>query len=138
MRRPAVLVLAALAAATAGGCGSTSSSGGSDLASTCRRERAALIRVSPVSDLGDAERALKQLVALERRVLSGLRGSALADDRLAAQVRFSIEAATRSLEAIGGDAQGAMAPVRTGVPDARRAIGNADGLLRTLCERSRA
>jgi hypothetical protein len=104
----------------------------------CQRERAALVRASPVTDLGDAERTLRTVIALERRILAGLRGSPLADETLATKLRLSIAASTRSLEAITGDAQGAMDPVRTGVPSARRAVGNADGLLRSLCSSSRA
>ncbi len=137
MRRLAS-VLAALAAATTTGCGSTSSTRAPDLTSTCRSERAALVRLSPVTDLGDAERALRELIALERRVLTGLRGTALSGDPLATQLRLSIEAATRSLRAIRGDAQRTMDPLRTGQPSARRAIGSADTLLRVLCARSRA
>jgi hypothetical protein len=136
--RLTVALLAILAATAAAGCGSKGTSGNRDLESLCRRERAALVRVSPVADLGDAERTLRNVIALERRVLAGLRESSLADDPLATKLRFSIAASTRSLEAITGDAQGAMDPVRTGVPSARRAVGGADGLLRSLCGSSRA
>jgi hypothetical protein len=138
MSRFLLLGLVLLAAATAAGCGSASGNGRSNLAAACRREQAGLARIAPVRDLGDAETALGAVVALERRVLARVRAAGLADDSLATQLRLSIQAATRSLAEIRGDAQGAMDPVRTGVPAARRAVGLADGLLQAACAHARA
>ena len=130
MSRRLAPVLAVLAAATVAGCG-TGSSGES--APSCQDDRARLDAIAPVNDLGDARSALRQVIAVERRAVARLRASGKTESSSTTQLLLSAGAAKRSLQEINGDAQGAMDPVRTGVPAARRAVAIADGLLRPLC-----
>jgi len=130
MSRRLAPVLAVLAAATVAGCGSGSSG---ESAPSCQDDRARLARIAPVNDLGDARSALQQVIAVERRAVARLRGSGKPASSSTTQLLLAAGAAKRSLQEINGDAQGAMDPVRTGVPAARRAVAIADGLLRPLC-----
>jgi hypothetical protein len=130
MSRRLLPVLAVLATATVAGCGSGSSG---ESAPSCQDDRAAVARLVPINDLGDAKRALQQVVAVERRAAARLRESGRSESSSSTQLLLAGRAATRSLQEINGDAQGAMDPVRTGVPAARRAVAIADGLLRPLC-----
>jgi hypothetical protein len=130
MSRRLAPVLAVLAAAMVAGCGSGSSG---ESAATCQDDRARLAAIPPVNDLGDARSALRQVIAVERRALARLRASGKPESSSTTQLLLAAAAAKRSLQEINGDAQGAMDPVRTGVPAARRAVAIADGLLRPLC-----
>ena len=130
MSRRLLPVLAVLATATVAGCGSGSSG---ESAPSCQDDRAAVARLVPINDLEDAKRALQQVVAVERRAVARLRESGRSESSSSTQLLVAGRAATRSLQEINGDAQGAMDPVRTGVPAARRAVAIADGLLRPLC-----
>jgi hypothetical protein len=130
MSRLLLPVLAVLATATVAGCGSGSSG---ESAPSCQDDRAAVARLVPINDLQDAKRALQQVVAVERRAAARLRESGRSESSSSTQLLLAGRAATRSLQEINGDAQGAMDPVRTGVPAARRAVAIADGLLRPLC-----
>jgi hypothetical protein len=130
MSRRLLPVLAVLATATVAGCGSGSSG---ESAPSCQDDRAAVARLVPINDLEDAKRALQQVVAVERRAAARLRESGRSESSSSTQLLLAGRAATRSLQEINGDAQGAMDPVRTGVPAARRAVAIADGLLRPLC-----
>ena len=130
MSRRLLPVLAVLATATVAGCGSGSSG---ESAPSCQDDRAAVARLVPINDLEDAKRALQQVVAVERRAVARLRESGQSESSSSTQLLLAGRAATRSLQEINGDAQGAMDPVRTGVPAARRAVAIADGLLRPLC-----
>jgi hypothetical protein len=130
MTRRLLPVLAVLATAAVAGCGSGSSG---ESAPSCRDDRARLARIGTVNDLEDAKRALQQVVAVERRAAARLRESGRSESSSSTQLLLAGRAATRSLQEINGDAQGAMDPVRTGVPAARRAVAIADGLLRPLC-----
>ena len=133
MSRRLLPVLAVLATATVAGCGSGSSG---ESAPSCQDDRAAVARLVPINDLEDAKRALQQGVAVERRAAARLRESGRSESSLSTQLLLAGRAATRSLQEINGDAQGAMDPVRTGVPAARRAVAIADGLLQPLCASS--
>jgi hypothetical protein len=118
----------------AAACGSGSTTKASALDETCKRETAALARVGPIRDLGDASRALRSVLQLERRALVDVDATGKSRERLAARFRLSIGAAERSLRAIvGADAQQTMTPIRTGVPAARRSAADAAVLLRSLC-----
>jgi hypothetical protein len=130
MGRRLLPVLAVLATAIVAGCGSGSSG---ESAPSCQDDRAAVARLVPINDLEDAKRALQQVVAVERRAAARLRESGRSESSSSTQLLLAGRAATRSLQEINGDAQGAMDPVRTGVPAARRAVAIADGLLRPLC-----
>jgi hypothetical protein len=130
MGRRLLPVLAVLATAIVAGCGSGSSG---ESAPSCQDDRAAVARLVPINDLQDAKRALQQVVAVERRAAARLRESGRSESSSSTQLLLAGRAATRSLQEINGDAQGAMDPVRTGVPAARRAVAIADGLLRPLC-----
>ena len=130
MTRRLLPVLAVLATAIVAGCGSGSSG---ESAPSCQDDRAAVARLVPINDLQDAKRALQQVVAVERRAAARLRESGRSESSSSTQLLLAGRAATRSLQEINGDAQGAMDPVRTGVPAARRAVAMADGLLRPLC-----
>jgi hypothetical protein len=130
MSRRLLPVLAVLATAIVAGCGSGSSG---ESAPSCQDDRAAVARLVPINDLQDAKRALQQVVAVERRAAARLRESGRSESSSSTQLLLAGRAATRSLQEINGDAQGAMDPVRTGVPAARRAVAIADGLLRPLC-----
>ena len=130
MSRRLLPVLAVLATATVAGCGSGSSG---ESAPSCQDDRAAVARLVPINDLEDAKRALQQVVAVERRAAARLRESGRSESSSSTQLLLAGRAATRSLQEINGDAQGAMDPVRTGVPAARSAVAIADGLLRPLC-----
>jgi hypothetical protein len=124
------VAIALLAAA----CGSGSSTKATALDETCKRETAALARVGPIRDLGDASRALRSVLALERRALVAVDAAGKSRERLAARLRLSIGAASRSLQAIvGADPQQTMTPVRTGVSNARRSATDAATLVRSLC-----
>jgi hypothetical protein len=118
----------------AAACGSGSTTKASALDETCKRETAALARVGPIRNLGDASWALRSVLGLERRALADVDATGKSRERLAARLRLSIGAAARSLRAIvGADAQQTMTPVRTGVVDARRSVTDAAVLLRSLC-----
>ncbi len=130
MSRRLVPVLAVLAAATVAGCGSGSSG---ESAPSCQDDRARLARIATVNDLEDAKSALQQVIAVERRAVARLRESGKTESSSTTQLLLAGRAARRSLQEINGDAQGAMDPVRTGVPAARRAVAIADGLLQPLC-----
>lgn len=130
MTRRLLPVLAVLATAAVAGCGSGSSG---ESAPSCRDDRARLAWIGTVNDLEEAKRALQQVVAVERRAAARLRESGRSESSSSTQLLLAGRAATRSLQEINGDAQGAMDPVRTGVPAARRAVAIADGLLRRLC-----
>jgi len=81
-----------------------------------------------VHTLGDATRALRRVVAVERRTLAKV------DSGESTRLRTSLAAAQRSLRSIvGADPQQTMSPLRTGVPDARRATGEARAILGSLC-----
>jgi hypothetical protein len=124
------VAIALLAAA----CGSASTTKTSALDETCKRETAALARVGPIGDLGDATHALRSVLALERRALVDVDAAGKSREGLAAGIRISIGATQRSLRAIvGGDSQQTMTPVRTGVSNARRSAAEAAVLLRSLC-----
>jgi len=127
----AAIVLVVLAGAC--GSGSGSNSGSSALGQTCKREPAALAGLGPVRDLGDATRVLQGVVRVERRTLQDV-DAAGGHEQVAGRLRLSLSGAQRSLRAItGADPQQTMTPVRTGVPNARRAAAEADSLLRVLC-----
>jgi hypothetical protein len=124
----------AVAIALLAACGSASTTKTSALDETCKRETAALQRVGPIRDLGDATRALRSVLALERRALVDVDAAGKSREGLAAGIRISIGATQRSLRAIvGGDSQQTMTPVRTGVSNARRSAAEAAVLLRSLC-----
>ena len=133
MSRRLLPVLAALAAATVAACGSSS---GGESAPSCEDDRAALARVATVNDLDDAKRALQRVIAVEGRAVARLREDGKSESPASTQLVLAGRAATRSLQEINGDAQGARDPVRTGVPAARRAVAIADGLLQSLCASS--
>jgi hypothetical protein len=133
MSRRLLPFLAVLAAATVAGCGSGSTG---ESAPSCQDDRAALARVATVNDLDDATRAIQRVIAVERRAVARLREEGKSNSPTSTQLVLAGRAATRSLQEINGDAQGAMDPVRTGVPAARRAVAIADGLLQPLCASS--
>ena len=106
----------------------------SALDKTCKRETAALGRIGPIRDLGDASRAHRRVLEVERRVLVSVDAAGKSRESLAGRLRFSIGVTERSLRAIvSGDSQQTMTPVRTGVSDARRSVADAAALLRSLC-----
>jgi hypothetical protein len=128
------LVGAVAFALLAAACGSGSTTKATALDETCKRETAALARVGPIRDLGDATRALRSVLALERRTLVDVDATGKDGERLAARLRVSIGATQRSLRAIvGADPQQTMTPVRTGVSNARRSAADAAALLRSFC-----
>jgi len=129
-----VLAGAIAIALLATACGSGSSTKATALDETCKRETAALARVGPIRDLGDASRALRSVLALERRALVDVEAAGKSREPLAARLRLSIGAVSRSLRAIvGADPQQTMTPVRTGVSNARRSATDAATLVRSLC-----
>lgn len=131
-------MLLALAAALAG-CGGASGTNQGSLASTCTRERAALERIGPVVTLADASRALRALVALERRALADLSAGGVGAGALETRVRLALASSRRSLAALeSADRRDTMDPIRTGAPAARRAAAIAEGLLGDLCRRANA
>ena len=115
------------------GCGSDSTG---ESAPSCQDDRAALARVATVNDLDDAKRALQRVIAVERRAVARLHEEGKSESPNSTQLVLARRAATRSLQEINGGVQGAMDPVRTGVPAARRAIAIAEGLLQPLCASS--
>ncbi len=117
--------------ATGAACGS-SQPGSTAPSASCARERAALDRIGPVETLGDASRALRRSIAGERRLLAGFRH----DDPLAPRILQAIAAGKRSLVSIErSDPQKTMSPIRTGAPDARRAVETLREILRVFCGR---
>ena len=107
MSRRLLPVLAALAAATVVGCGSDSTG---ESAPSCQDDRAALARVATVNDLDDAKRALQRVIAVERRAVARLHEEGKSESPTSTQLVLARRAATRSLQEINGDAQGAMDP----------------------------
>jgi hypothetical protein len=129
--------LAAVAALVAG-CGGTSSAA-PDLSAACTRARATLPQLPAAPDLDDATRALRRVLGAEQRALADLRAGGLANDPLATRLRAAIVSTRRSLVSIeAADPQRTMAPIRTGVPNARRAAASAEALVTDLCRRARA
>jgi hypothetical protein len=120
------------------GCGSKTASSSATLDRTCKREPAALASLGPVRNLGDALRVLGGVVRIERRTLDDVTAAG-GHEQFAGRLRLSMAGARRSLTAItGADPQQTMTPVRTGVPDARRAAAQAGSLLQSLCAEANA
>jgi len=134
MRRWLQAALAAGALALAGGCGGDSGGNHSGLAETCRQERGALAGIGPIETLGEAGRALRAVIAFERRALANI-SSAGPDARpLATQLKLALASSRRSLASIvDSDPQQTMSPIRTGAPAARRAAEAASRLVGALC-----
>jgi hypothetical protein len=121
-------------ALAAAGCGGGTSEKTATLEATCVRGRAAVARVGPIRDLGEATTALRSVLRLQRRALADLEAAGTAQRALADRFRAAIETNQRSLQSIvGSDPQQTMTPVRTGVADARRAAGDAKTLVGSLC-----
>ena len=132
------LVAVLLAAAGCGGSGSGSESGRPTLDATCKRVQSGLARVGPIESLGDATTALRRVLRLERGALADVEAAGAGHRRLADRFRVAIGTTQRSLEAIvASDPQQTMTPVRTGIPNAKRAAGDASVLVRSLCGSAR-
>ena len=122
----------------AAACGSSSKSSSAAVDRTCAREPAAVAGLGPVRNLGDAMRVLGAVVRIERRTLDDLTAAG-GHEQLTGRLRLSMDGAKRSLAAISvADPQQTMTPVRTGVPDARRAAAQAGSLLHALCAAANA
>jgi hypothetical protein len=107
------------------------------LADACRRDRAQLTQIAPVTSLADSTPAVLRALALERAALVDVRRAAGNDDRLARQLEQAIASARRFLASVQGSyAEGTMSPLRTSVPGARRVVATARQLVRRLCDRA--
>jgi hypothetical protein len=128
------LTLGVVVGMLATACGSGSPAKASPLDAGCKHGREALARVGPIQDLGDATTALRAIVRLDRRALADVEASGAGHGRLAGRLRGSIQTTERSLHAlVASDPQQTMVPMRTGVSNARRAAGDAQALVGSLC-----
>ena len=132
------LALGVVVGLLATACGSSSVVKAPALDAGCKHGRDALARVGPIQDLGDATTALRAIVRLDRRALADVEASGAGRGRLAGRLRRSIQTTERSLHVlVGSDSQQTMTPVRTGVSNARRAAGDAQALVGSLCGQAR-
>jgi hypothetical protein len=117
-------------ALTAAGCGQSQSSPPSQLDAVCKRQATVLAAAGEPSNLTTAVHALAIVVPLEQSLVGALSSR----PALAARVRGSIARATRTAAEIRQtDQRAMMTPLRTGVPDTRRAIADARELFRESC-----
>ena len=125
------LPLAVAVIALAGcGCSSGGSGGGSDLATVCKQQRAALASAArqPVGLLG-ATAVLRRVVAMDKELL------ATSDDAaLVGRIQRLDVNARRALSGLQNtDPDRSMFPMRTGGESARRALSSAQSLLNDAC-----
>jgi hypothetical protein len=123
-RVAAAAVLLALA-----GCGS----GSQGLGASCGRQRSALDRIGPVGSLDDAESAIRQVIAVERRAVSDLR-AAKADPQLVAAYRSALGDAERLQATLtAADPTQTMSPLQMGPSAGRRTVERARRLVGRAC-----
>jgi len=110
------------------GCGG-SSSAGSDLASVCTQQRAALASAPQPVGLSGAATVLKRVITMNRALLR-----TVDDDVLVARIKRLDVNARRGLAAIQNtDPDRSMFPLRTGAASGRRVLSAAQELLNDVC-----
>jgi hypothetical protein len=122
-------VAAAAVVLALAGCGS----GSKGLGASCDRQRAALARIGPVRSLDDAERAIGQVIAIERRAVADLR-AANANRRLLASYRSALGDAERLQATLSAaDPTQTMSPLQMGPSAGRRTLERAQRLAARAC-----
>ncbi len=110
------------------GCGGASS-GGSDLATVCKQQRAALASAPQPVGLSGAATVLKRVITMNRALLQ-----TVDDDLLVGRIKRLDLNARRGLAAIQStDPERSMSPLRTGAASGRRVLSAAQGLLNDAC-----
>ena len=110
------------------GCGGSPSSG-SDLASVCKQQRAALASAPQPVGLSGAATVLKRVTTMNRVLLQ-----TVDDDVLVARIKRLDVNARRGLAAIENtDPDQSMSPLRTGAASGRRVLSAAKSLLNDVC-----
>lgn len=110
------------------GCGG-SSSGGSDLASVCKHQRAAIASTPQPVGLSGAAAVLKRVTTMNHALLQ-----TVDDAVLVARIKRLDVNARRGLAAIQNtDPDRSMFPLRTGAASGRRVLSAAKSLLNDVC-----
>jgi hypothetical protein len=111
------------------GCGAGPGGGGSDLASVCGQQRAALASAPQPVGLRDAAAVLRRVVTMDKELLA-----AVDDAVLVGRIQRLDQNARRGLAAIQNtDPDRSMSPLRTGAASGRRVLSAARGLLNDAC-----
>jgi hypothetical protein len=138
LTRGSITLALALATLTAAGCGSARSAH-SELADSCKRQKAGIAAVGPIDGLADAEHALRETLRIERAALADVRraesGRRLERERaLASRLHAAVAQIERVRASIEhADPTQTMAPLQLGPTAARRAVENARRLARATC-----
>ena len=114
------------------GCGGSSSGGngsGSELASVCKEQRAALASAPQPVGLSGAAEVLRRVVAMNTALLKAVDDAAVANriQRLDVNARRGLAAIEKT------DPDRSMFPLRTGAASGRRVLSAAQGLLNDVC-----
>ena len=127
-----------LAAAACGGSSSRMDSSAA-LSSVCARQAVRLQLTGSPANLGQAAKALRIVIRVERSLVAALAPRADAKATQVSDLRQAITSASRVLESIErSDSGQSMTPLRTSVPSSRRAIAAAHRLLAEACGASLA
>jgi hypothetical protein len=109
------------------------------LSSVCARQAARLQQTGSPASLGQAAKALRIVIRVERSLVAALAPRAGAKATQMSDLRQAITGASRVLESIDRNDSGpSMTPLRTSVPSSRRAIAAAQRLLAEACGSSLA
>jgi hypothetical protein len=109
------------------------------LSSVCARQALRLQQTGSPANLGQAAKALRIVIGVERSLVAALAPRADAKATQVSDLRQAITSASRVLASIERNDSGAsMTPLRTSVPSSRRAIAAAHRLLAEACGSSLA
>ena len=109
------------------------------LSSVCARQAVRLQLTGSPANLGQAAKALRIVIRVERSLVAALAPRADAKATQVSDLREAITSASRVLESIErSDSGQSMTPLRTSVPSSRRAIAAAHRLLAEACGSSLA
>jgi hypothetical protein len=104
------------------------------LSSVCAQQAVRLQQTGSPANLGQAGRALRIVIRVERNLVAALAPRAGANATQVSDLRQAITSASRVLASIDRNASGpSMTPLRTSVPSSRRAISAAQRLLAEAC-----
>lgn len=110
------------------------------MAASCERQAAALAAIGPVESLGQAKRALRRTLGIERRALEDLRParSLAGAPALLRRLELAVGDGSRFLASIENvDPTRSMTPLQIGPSGARRTVERAAALARATCRLSR-
>jgi hypothetical protein len=124
------LLGAAALAIVLAGCGS----GSTGLAASCERQQSELDRIGAVRNVGEAQTAIRQVIAIERRGLADLRDAQGPQATVSAYERALADARRLELSLGAADPTQTMSPLQIGPSAGRRTVERARLLVRRLCD----